>query len=791
MKRRAKYLIRFSALFVLIGVTTAILALIGTGAVTRGGGEATTEPSAADTPTVVILTSGLTWTTFDPLMTPALTDIASRGTTANMVPLTPRGGSCPVDSWLAMSAGKQASDSTLAAGLVCSRVHPTAGATLPWWWLYRQNATESFGAFAAALSSAGVTSHAIGSGAAYVLSDANGRAPSSYIEAPETPSALAAAVTQSAKTATLTVVDADAAQIAEQVIPIGESDGEDSLIETNEAAALTLSKINAVRADAVVAALPAGTRVLVVSLLDGDGTNSMQLVISGQVGEETHGAAGLGYSDSVRQDGVIQFADVAPTILAWLGVDTPSTFAGTALQTLQDSQTVQFTERLSELASQASHSGYMRASRGSFLRILTWSAIVYFIASLVMLSQPLYRKTLGHGSAARVWAWAGLTIAAVPVSSLAVNLLPWWRAPSPSLALTGGSWALAAVLGVALTILGTPPRAARGPSASRYAIAPLVLLSAVTALVLAVDATTGSRAMADSPVGFNLLTAARFYGVGNEAYALLATGSLIALSFLGTQLKGRFGITLTAVLGLVVAAIDALPRWGSDFGGALSYLPGLIVLLFLLANVRISWKKIIGIGLLTVCAAGALAIADWMRPAATRTHLGQFVQSIIDGDVWDILGRKLSTNLRLLTTSTHRWVVLAALLLFFLALIHMLRRRTAVDATGHPCVVPQNSPGRTSVRSAYISLWGWLGPWKDDGAAPLRIREPALVPGLTAAAVCIVLAFALNDSGIVLPGMASILAMPPLVHIALCEARWKAPRFAVGRPRPEAAALAD
>jgi len=71
-----------------------------------------------------------------------------------------------------------------------------------------------------------------------------------------------------------------------------------------------------------------------------------------------------------------------------------------------------------------------------------------------------------------------------------------------------------------------------------------------------------------------------------------------------------------------------------------------------------------------------------MRPAESRTHLGRFVQSVADGDMFDVVGRKLSTNIRLLSASTHRWVVLAALLLFFLCLIHLVRVPKNPDDAG-------------------------------------------------------------------------------------------------------------
>jgi len=62
--------------------------------------------------------------------------------------------------------------------------------------------------------------------------------------------------------------------------------------------------------------------------------------------------------------------------------------------------------------------------------------------------------------------------------------------------------------------------------------------------------------MADSPVGFNLLTAARFYGIGNEAYALLASGALIGLAFLGVWLRRWGGIAAGgAVLGLSLLGV--------------------------------------------------------------------------------------------------------------------------------------------------------------------------------------------------------------------------------------------
>lgn len=748
--------LRRGVLTVLLLTFLTSLISLPVNAASRSTRDITESSSASDTPIVVLLTSGLSWATFDASSTPALAQLAEDGTAANMVPLAPRGGSCPVDSWLTMAAGKQASAQALVSGIVCPRVYAGAATTVPWWQEYSESAS-GIGSFASLLAGNDVTTQAIGTGAAYVLANHEGYAPASYMSSPDSAHELARAVAQSVDTHTLTIVDADAAAQVQQAIPTGSEVSEAySDPEADEAAALTLGQINSRRIDTVLESLPSDTRVIVVSLVDGDGTNSMQLAVAGSAGTNTV-ASGFGFSESVRQDGVIQLTDVVPTIVSWLGIEQPSTFTGSPVATRLVDSTQPMTARIDELSLRAEHSNQMTTARGQFLRYLTWGAVGFFILSLVLLARPIYARTLAHTPARRLWEWLGVTISAVPLASLIVNTLGWWESSHPRAVLGFGSWLLAAVIAAALLYALPTNR-----------IGVLLGICAMTSVYIAVDAATGSQAMADSPVGFNLLTAARFYGIGNEAYALLAAGSLIALAFLGTYVGRAWGTLLVAFLGIAVAAIDALPRYGSDFGGALSYLPALLLLLLLLAHITISFKRILGIAVITIAGASAVAVMDWLRPPIERTHLGTFVQSVIDGDVWEIVGRKLATNMRLLTSSTHRWVVAAALLFFFLALIQAFRSRPVNRATP-PSEFRKQS--RSSDRLAVLkrslvqridSLWGWLGPCESDVEPPLSRRYPALVPAFVSAATCIALAFALNDSGIVLPGMAAILTIPPL-----------------------------
>ncbi len=730
-------------------------------------------------PVVVIMTGGLRWDTFDPAQTPAIASLAASGIMANMVPVISRGASCPLDSWLALSAGRQTAPVALSRPWMCGQQWVLPDRKLARWGEYQTTISASqsaaqLGTVAQILADSGVTSQPIGAGAAHVLANSEGVVPGNYLLAPRSDEALAERVAQAARQYDVTFVDAypvDYSAITRWIVSrLGLQSPEREKQESDAAADL-----NANRVEAVVSALPAGTRVLLVSLTDVDSVRSMQVVIAADVAGDSVAAAGgtsgpdeaagsrlmpsIGYSDSVRQPGVVQLSDLPPTLFSWLGIQDAPGVSGTPMVThdeLLQTCTVTddcFSARLDDLSDRATHASAMRMTRGEFIQYLTRAAVGYFLLSLVLLARRPYRYLASWPRLRTVWIWVGVTLAAVPVSSLLMNALPWWNTSFAKLALIGGSWLVAAGLACAAM------------AARRWHIAaPLLIISALTALVFLTDAATGSRLMADSPVGFNLLNAARFYGVGNEAFALLATGTLTVLAFVGVWLRDRtFGrirgrwaaVFVVSLLGLWVAAIDALPSKGADFGGVLSFIPALLVLVLAVGRFRLSFARVAIIGVITVAVATTIAMIDWMRAPTARSHLGRFVQSIVDGELFEVIGRKLGTNLRLFTGSTHRWVVLAALLLVALALIHALRTR--------PAKPEQNRGGWRGLPLTLIARqWGWMAPCDGEERSALLERLPALKPALMANGTCIALAFGLNDSGIVLPGMAAILFVPLL-----------------------------
>ena len=844
--------------------------------------------------TVVVVTGGVRWDQLDHARAPNLAQLGASGAMANLVPLATRGAPCPVDTWLAFSAGRQISERAISTTPTCAQPPVAAGDVLPNWDRYTRAlaATDPkarLGRFAESLHKAGVTTHSIGDGGAYVLANGSGDVPANHTPNPLTVKELGEETARSAAKYDLTIVDADAESYAsdqerdaarqlfqeqrkelendqqptptptdgigpENPTPPDTVDG--STLQPDRRA---FSAINTLRVESILERVPAGTRVVIMSAVDIDTYSYMQLFVMADV--STKGRiipVGLAGSDSVRHEGLIQMLDVVPTLFEWAGADrtgiagSPISVARTA-DACEQSQPC-YTNRVDELADQSLHANKMRTFRGEFIQYMTWAAIGYFLLSLFFFARRFYASTLGRRRAyAKLWQWLGLTLSALPLASLVANYFGWWSASRPYVALFGGSWIGAAAVAAAVL-----------PLARLHSLAPLTVVSCSTAALVAIDAATGSELMADSPVGFNLLTAARFYGIGNEAYALLASGALIGLAFLGVWLRrwGRFaagGVVL--FIGLAIGAIDALPSMGADFGGVLSFVPALGLLVLMVAKLRLSWRRLLVVGTVTMSAAVAIAVVDWMRPAETRTHLGRFVQSVVDGDLLAVVGRKLSTNIRLLSASTHRWVVLAALLLFFLCLIHLVRvpknpdgaggalpraggtlsrasdapspagdvsshaggvltsatdraeadagaavrvetavaaqpewtgtaqeggrtERTETGASGEEALGEDAIEGRSKLRRAiaWCHMWAelvWLRLREWARRTRIRAEESwSLRPlegrtfeglrlGLISLGVCMALAFGLNDSGIVLPGMAAILVIPGIAVAAV------------------------
>ena len=352
--------------------------------------------------------------------------------------------------------------------------------------------------------------------------------------------------------------------------------------------------------------------------------------------------------------------------------------------------------------------------------------VLQFLIYVGAVAVLVRRRRQGRGSARLGAATAAVAVgfALVPAGTFVANLWPWWRSPVPAGALAAA--VLTATVPLALvSLLGPWRRALTGPAGAA---------GALTALVLTADVATGSHLSLTALIGGQPLVGGRFYGLSNPGFSLFATGALFAAVAAADPLllagRTRAGAVVVAGIGVLATLVDGLPGLGSDFGGPLALVPAFAYLTLRVAGVRLTWQRVLAVLAGTAAVLAVLAVGDWLRPPDQRTHLGRYVQTLLEGGGWDVVTRKLDQNLGIVTSSPIQVVLPLIALAVGLALARPRR-------------------------------------WHLDPLAVAYERSPALRPGMAALAVLLVVGFAVNDSGAAIPPVAAMLALPLLLCVAL------------------------
>ena len=681
---------------------------------------------------VLVGTGGLSWNDVDEQTTPTLWSLLGAAT-ATVTVRSVRTTTCPVDGWLSLSAGQRAADVAVLDGSgrvqsrpPCRAVPPSlVGGRVDRWEAYRRAAAETkFGARLGLLgdqvSAAGTCVQAVGPGAALAAARSDGSV-ARYAAYD------AGALGRLVSGCRLTVVDVGSVRDPAEVHPQDE-------VRPRESRAAQVAAVDR-RVGEVLAAVRGrtGATVVVASLSDAGTVERLRLAAVSPAGQ---GAALV--SLSTRQGGLVQSADLTATLLAGLGLPVAAGVSGRALHRT-DGAGAAPADRLRELVDTDLASHEVHALVPPFFNgwVFTQIAIYSFVALVWRRRWGTLARRL---RLLRIARRVGVVAAAVPVSTFLANLLPWWRAAVPLLAVTASVALFVAALS-ALALLGPWRRSLFGPMA---------VVCLATVLVLALDVMKGSQLQVSSLMGLQPVVGGRFYGMGNVTFALFAAATLLLCVAVADHLtrpaRGtRAAAAAVAAIGLTAVVIDGSPAWGADFGGPPAVLPGLAYLVLAVLGVRLTWRRA---GLVLAATAAFLVligVVDWLRPAASRSHLGNFVQAVIDGGALDIVARKAAQNFAILTGSWLTLLVPVGLVF----VIAILARPT--------------SWGARALQSAYE-------------------RAPLLRPGLVALLVTTLIGFALNDSGTAIPAVAGTVALP--LVIAVCVQALQEESGADGRPAP-------
>lgn len=390
------------------------------------------------------------------------------------------------------------------------------------------------------------------------------------------------------------------------------------------------------------------------------------------------------HSPSVRRVGVVTLTDVAPTVLDVLGIEVPKAMIGHPLRFRPAEPNVAQLARIDRDATFRERI-YFPITLG----YIVVQALVYLMAMVA------FSRLGGVGRLGTALKIVVLAIAAFPMATFVLRAIP-------GVAVLNGA-AVFVLLAIDAVVVALALRA------RRHALSPLAWILGATVTLLCVDVALGARLQASSMLGYSLHTAARFTGLGNTAFAVLAASTvLLGAIHVWAAPRRREALWTVGCLFVFVVLIDGAPPLGDDVGGILTLVPvfGLTMLALWGRRLRLRTVLLVGLAALGVL---VLAIAvDLLRPAESRTHLGQLVSDVFSdgtGAFTTTVARKWATNLRTYK-SIWLWVIviIAAYMTFLVAWGRGLAR-----------LVPHGSPLRIGVLAVLVT--GLAGNFLNDSGA--------------------------------------------------------------------------
>ena len=415
--------------------------------------------------------------------------------------------------------------------------------------------------------------------------------------------------------------------------------------------------------------------------------------------------AGLLDSGVTRQAGFVSIVDVAPTIAALVGAPLDDqSIEGRPVSFARAGGNVE--QRIDFLVTADQNAGF----RDGVITPFTWTFVIVVLLFGLVAAVCLWFR--------RSW-WVIEPIALGLIATLPLTywaaLLPFRDWPTPTYYVF--TFGLGIAIGGALSLI------------FRRGFLPLVFVLSFAVATIAISVVgLDSRLQLSTVFGDSPVVAGRFSGVNNTTFSLLMVATILLAVFVARS-RTRVGLAAVAALFVAVALVDGAPMWGSDVGGVLAGLPAFGLTFTLLAGWRVRVRTVVLWGLGTIGAVVVLGLLDLTRDPSHRTHLGRLFEKIGNQGstgFTTVVTRKLDANLATLSHSVWRFTIAPIVLLAL--------------------YVSQRAPERF---------------------AALELRLPALRAGLIGLVAAAVLGYALNDSGIAIPGVMLSVFMPAMAFLLI------------------------
>lgn len=418
---------------------------------------------------------------------------------------------------------------------------------------------------------------------------------------------------------------------------------------------------------------------------------------------------GYASSSTTRIKGAVTLVDIGPSILKALNVRVPKSMNQAELdwRSSSDSQASRIA-LLNEMNERA-------IARDQTLKPTIWTFVLLF-AMMVLVSITAFTR---EGRIKLIAQYLCFVVLTLPL--LTFLLQPFMTKLDTSARLISAITACAFLLGALLFF------------ASRKIDVAYVLLGAsgFYLVVQIVDIVFGGRLQFNSIFGNATIVAGRFVGFNNQSFALLASASLLfvamvrEVSMSHKKVPKQLNLILVLFL-LVVLLVDGAPQMGSDVGGVLTFTPTVVFVALLLYGRKINIKAGLLAGVATGLVLTVFTLIDLSRPANKRTHLGRYAEQLFHGDGLLTIERKFIASMRSFLRPEMTLMLILGIAFFVFLYSYRLKIMTTL----------------ISARNSVTLL---------------------LYPGLF---LCVIGAL-LNDSGVTIPSLMILSAVPAVALLAL------------------------
>jgi hypothetical protein len=394
-------------------------------------------------------------------------------------------------------------------------------------------------------------------------------------------------------------------------------------------------------------------------------------------------------SASTRREGIVTLTDLTRTLIEFGGPTSPAAVDGSPFAIYDANLTVDGIDaKISSVAalSNAAPIGYLT------LGLMAAALVVIMVISALRAQFRLPKLIL-------------IPFGITPAAMVLTGALPWQYSNSPGLFVSVLVTAWLVILTALALLVG---RIAQIPN--------IIAATALNVATFTIDAALGAVMQPGSLLNSRPIFGLRWYGFGNVTFAAYATSGLLLAGYIAHRClatdRRAAAIAAVGTIGFGVVICEGWPSMGSDFGGVIALTPAVLWLMLALSGIRITWPKLLAIGFAAVLAVAVISVLDWLRGPDRRTHLGNFVQRIIDGDALDVISRKAVASAETIVSIMG----IASLLIGIVLWIVILKY-----------VVPRISGDFTTLRSTChaVLIVAILGTMLNDGGISVWLTATA------------------------------------------------------------------